>query len=182
MNSNRILLKKRDSEQQIDEYAQWYHKWMANIWISTFIREFLAYTQYVLQLQFLKNDFWFPLHGNFLWLFSLYFIDKSRQDLWQVGNYFCFLSLFACLSLNYHIVPTLPVKVKQLRGCRPLGAMLGGAPMGISWFLCCASTVDGGCLCFPPGASLCWDELTCSPGAAVGGRERESEGIYTWQG
>ena len=107
-------------------------------------------------------------------------IHYLHAVLWQAGNYVWFLSLhmFACLSLNYHTVPTVPVKVKQLKGCRALAAMLGGAPMGTTRFLWCASTADGGCLGFPVVhlyAEMNWHALLEQPSKEARERERERE-------
>lgn len=159
-----------------------------------------VYCVYIhIYILFLQNDSkdlkTFHLCKLFLELFSLYLAGESqrafsyksqtRMQLWQVGNYFCCLSLhlFACLSLNYRTVPTVPVRVKQLRGCRPLWAIPGGAPIGTSWFLCCASAVDGGFLDFPVAhlyAEMNWHALLEQP--SKNERERESEEIYSWQG
>lgn len=111
--------------------------------------------------------------------FSLYFVVLSQKALshksqpsvlsWQVGNDFWFLSLllFAFLSLNYRTAPTVPVRVKQLRamlrGCTHRYLMIPVLYFNSGWGLSWLSR----------GASLCWDELTCYPGAAVEVRERE---------
>lgn len=90
---------------------------------------------------------------------------------WQVGNDFWFLCLllFAFLSLNYRTAPTVPVRVKQLRemlrGCTHRYLMIPVLYFNSGWGLSWLSR----------GASLCWDELTCYPGAAVEVRERERE-------
>ena len=106
-------------------------------------------------------------------------IHNLHAVLWQAGNYVWFLSLhlFACLSLNYHTVPTVPVKVKQLKGCRALAVMLGGAPMGTARFLWCAPTADGGCLGFPVVhlyAEMNWHALLEQPSKEEREKERES--------
>lgn len=103
---------------------------------------------------------------------------------WQVSNYLWFLSLhlFACLSSNYHIVPTVPVKVKQTERLpttqRDAGRCTHGYP---TVSVLCFNSGKGVVLAFL-WHILCWNELTCSPGAAVEGREWKSERIYTWQG
>lgn len=108
----------------------------------------------------------------------LYFVVLSQQALshksqsslqsWQLGNNFWFpsLLLFAFLSLNYH---TVPVRVKRLR------AMLRGRNHRYLMVPVLCFNSGWGLSWLSRGASLRWDELTCSPGAAVEGRERESE-------
>lgn len=82
----------------------------------------------------------------FVWLFfSLYLIDPSRQafsykskacvqscDNLASTSGILSLHLFAFLSLNYHIIPTVTVKVKQLNVFRPLTATPEGGPVGIT--------------------------------------------------
>lgn len=145
-----------------------------------------------LQVKFSENNpkYFFKVFTDFGLAFSCFHCRRISSSpffqihylhavLWQAGNYVWFLSLhmFACLSLNYHTVPTVPVKVKQLKGCRALAAMLGGAPMGTTRFLWCASTADGGCLGFPVVdlyAEMNWHALLEQPSKEEREKERES--------
>lgn len=89
-------------------------------------------------------------------------------DKLAITSAFClYTCLPACLWITKQ-VPRCLLKVRQLRGRLMVPMLCFSRGWGLPWL--------------SRGTSLCWDELTCSPGASVEGRERESQGFYCWQG
>lgn len=98
-------------------------------------------------------------------------------DKLAISSAFClYTCLPACLWITKQ-VPQCLLKVRQLRGRHPLRAILGNAPIDASWFLCCASPVDGGCLDFPMArlyAEMNWHALLEHPSKDESEKVRES--------
>lgn len=109
-----------------------------------------------------------------LWLFSsLPFLACSLVTSPQLLTCSCLCTGWpACLCLTTWS-PQCLLKSSNREASRHSEAAPGAAPTGSSRFLCCASAADEGLSWRSPSASLRWDELTGSPGVAVGGRERE---------